>query len=173
MRLRRTPVILAAWFAVGGAWLGLAEWPVETPTANGHAADGPIRLDDGRRVLVEFTDRGLVERHRPADGGPWSRPRVLHPKPGDADCSVELSAYGDTVAVMADWDQGCHGPAAATAIAAVSDGDLTDWDVEAIDGIDGWEWTRFSWSGYRVAFRKTGEGVEELNWRESIGFTGP
>lgn len=174
MRLRRTAVILAACFAVTGLWLGLAEWPVQTPTANKYSSDGPLELEDGRRVSVGFTRQGLVERHQSAEGRPWSQPRVLYPKAGDAECLVELSAYGDTLAVIANWDHGCFDGAADTAIAAVSDGDLTDWDIKAIDGIDGWEWTRFSWSGYRVVFRNGGDGgVDELSWRESIGFTGP
>ncbi|MDI3406200.1 hypothetical protein [Streptomyces cavernicola] len=169
-------MFLAVWFLAGAVWLPVAEWPSQEPTANGHDydADRPLELADGRRVFVEFTEQGLVERHQSAKGEPWSKPRVLHAEPGDTECPVELSAYGDTVAVMAHWDVGCNDPAADTAIAAVGDDGLTDWDVEPIDHIDRWEWTRFSWSGYRVVFRKSGgDGIEELSWRESIGFTGP
>ncbi|MET8472420.1 hypothetical protein ABZY90_27275 [Streptomyces sp. NPDC006422] len=102
------------------------------------------------------------------------KPRVLHPAPGDAECDPELATYDNTVAVMADWDRGCYGDPAEIAIAAVSDGDLDDWDTHSIENIDGWEWTRFSWSGYRVVFRKgDADGTTELSWRQSIGFTGP
>ncbi|MGW7274476.1 hypothetical protein ACWGH5_28580 [Streptomyces sp. NPDC054864] len=137
--------------------------------------EGPVVLEDGRRVMVRFTKQGLTERHQDADGGSWSQPRVLHPAAGDADCGVDLSTYKNTVAVIAHHNEGCDlGDADDTVIAAVSDGDLTEWDAHVTRGEDGWEWTRFSWSGYRVVFRKEAGGVvDELSWRQSIGFTGP
>lgn len=66
------------------AWVRCVEWPVnKAPTATGessHFGDKPVQLEDGRRVLVKFTKKGLVERHQDAKGRPWSRPRVLYPK---------------------------------------------------------------------------------------------
>jgi hypothetical protein len=173
--LRRKPVlVVGVVMLLSGAWVGCAEWPTKTPSAAKWSSEGPIELDDGRHVTVRFTKQGLVERHQGADGGPWSRPRVLHPAAGDAECSVKLTTYDNTVAVMADWDEGCYGEPAENAIVAVSDGDLDEWETHGIEGTDGWEWTRFSWSGYRVVFRKAGsEGITELSWRQSIGFTGP
>ncbi|MEU5957896.1 hypothetical protein [Streptomyces sp. NPDC047525] len=175
MRLRRGLLAGGLVLVVVGAWVGCAEWPVETPSAKTASAQGPVVLEDGRRVMVRFTKRGLTERHRGADGGSWSQPRVLHPTAGDGDCRVDLSTYQNTVAVIAHHNEGCYlGDADDTVIAAVSDGDLTQWDTHVTKGEDGWEWTRFSWSGYRVVFRKEdGEGVHELSWRQSIGFTGP
>ncbi|MFG3256837.1 hypothetical protein [Streptomyces sp. NPDC048172] len=174
MRGRRVLVCGVAVLVAAGAWIGCAEWPVETPTAESSSDEGPLELDDGSRVQVHFTERGLVERHQSAIGRPWSQPRVLFDKPGDAECLVELSAYDDVVAVVAHYDSGCNDPASETVIAAVSDGDLADWETHADHNIDGWKRTRFSWSGYRVVFRKEDfEGVHELSWRRSIGFTGP
>ncbi|MFD7292875.1 hypothetical protein ACFV9W_06255 [Streptomyces sp. NPDC059897] len=170
----RRVLALGAVLLASGVWVGCAEWPTKTPSEVRRSSDGPIELDDGRRVTVAFTEQGLVERHQGAEGGPWSKPRVLHPAAGDSECDPELTTYDNTVAVMADWDYGCYGDAAEIAIVAVSDGDLDEWDTHGIENIDGWEWTRFSWSGYRVVFRKgDGDGTTELNWRQSIGFTGP
>ncbi len=157
------------------AWVRCVEWPVnKAPTATGessHFGDKPVQLEDGRRVLVKFTKKGLVERHQDAKGRPWSRPRVLYPKGGDPECGVSLSTYRNTVTVIADYfGPACYADSEAqVVIVAVSDGDLDEWDKHLSAGWLHWGKPRFSWSGLRVVFR---DGGEELSWRQTVGFTG-
>ncbi|RII20714.1 hypothetical protein DSC45_02620 [Streptomyces sp. YIM 130001] len=173
MTKRRAIAACSLVLALVGGWVAGAEWPVETPETT-NDWDGPVELADGRRVLVKFTAQGLVERHQSDKGAPWSRPRVLSPVKGDDDCGVHLSTYRNTVAVIAHWDHGCYGEAARKSIAAVSDGDLDEWDTHVTEHEDDWKRTRFSWIGNRVVFRKEMDpGVAELSWRQTIGFTGP
>jgi hypothetical protein len=175
MRWKRVLVTGALSLTVVGAWVGCAEWPVETPAAKVDGNEGPIQLEDGRRVSVRYTDQGLAERHQEARGRPWSRPRVLDSKGGDPECRVELSAYRNTVAVVAHYYPGCYADSEPkTVIVAVSDGDLDEWDTHRGEGYLMWKWTRFPWSGQRVVFRvEDSDGLHELSWRQTIGFTGP
>ncbi|RFU86253.1 hypothetical protein DY218_13235 [Streptomyces triticagri] len=174
MSKKRALGAVAVVLTLVGGWIAGAEWPVETPEAT-NEWDGPVQLADGRRVSVKFTEDGLVERHQREKGAPWSSPQVLSKVKGDDDCGVFLSTYKNTVAVIAHWDHGCYGEAARKSIAAVSDGDLDDWDTHITENEDDWKRTRFSWLGNRVVFRKEVDGAEvaELSWRQTIGFTGP
>ncbi|RLL68467.1 hypothetical protein [Streptomyces sp. Z26] len=177
-RTRRALATAALTLAVAGAWYGCVEWPIETPDATAYGTDGPIELADGRQVSVRWTQRGLVERHRDgADAGDdaWSAPKVLYGGPGDDECGVRLSTYRNTVAVVADHPPGCYADSPPeVVVVAVGTGDLDDWDTRRVWHDDGFAWTRFSWSGQRVVFRREdGDGVHELSWRRVIGFTGP
>ncbi|MET7641237.1 hypothetical protein [Streptomyces sp. NPDC005438] len=175
--MRRTRVLVAVVLSLVlvGAWVLCVEWPVdEPPTATGEssrAGNRPVRLEDGRRVLVRFTDQGLVERHQSAEGRPWSRPKVLYARSGDPECPVRLSTYRNTVTVVAHYyGSGCYAESEAeTVVVAVSDGDLGDWDRHLSAGWLDWKEPRYSWSGLRVVFR---QGEDALSWRQTIGFTG-
>ncbi|MFE1951942.1 hypothetical protein ACFW9D_15895 [Streptomyces sp. NPDC059524] len=173
--MRRSRVVATGALAMvlAGVWTVCAEWPGQTSTAKRIGWNGLIELEDGRRVSARFTDKGLYERHQRTKGGPWSAPKLLYPR-GDSDCGAELSAYGDTVALVAGYSSGCHaGEPAEVVIAGVSSGDLDEWETDTTEGMDAWRTTRFSLTGYRVVFRSPGgAGTDELSWRQSIGFTG-
>ncbi len=155
-------------------WVGCAEPAFESPTATTHSShfgQKPVRLEDGRRVSVRFTEEGLVERHQSAEGRPWSKPRVLYSEAGDRECTVDLSTYRNTVTVVARYYPGCYADSEPKVmIVAVSDGDLDDWDEHHSAGWLSWDDAppRFSLLGQRVVFG-TGKhaGAEELSRRRT------
>lgn len=163
------------------AWITCVEWADREPTAvadvDAHALGTPtVQLADGRRVRAAFSPAGLDVQYQRTQNHPWSTPKTLFDKGGDAECPVSLSTYRNTVTVVAGWDADCfwetEGPD--ITVVAVSDGDLDDWDAHIGLGL---EWDdvppRYSLLGQRVVFHTSRRaGAEELSWRNTIGFTG-
>ncbi|MFI1508275.1 hypothetical protein [Streptomyces sp. NPDC020597] len=137
--------------------------------------DGEIRLADGRRVGMSYAaGRGLVERHRDAGSGAWSTPRLVYATAADRCHSLTLKAFGNTVAVIADWGDYCYdGEPPTESIAAVGTADLGRWDAELTEDFDGWTKVAAQGDGGagRLRFtRNSTETLTRLDWTATEGF---
>ncbi|MDX3799500.1 hypothetical protein [Streptomyces sp. AK04-3B] len=137
--------------------------------------DGEIRLADGRRVGFSYAaGRGLVERHREAATGAWSTPRLVYATATDRCHSLTLKAFGDTVAVIADWGDYCYdGEPPTESIAAVGTADLGRWDTKLTKDFDGWTKVAAQGDGdaRRLRFtRNSTETLTRLDWNATGGF---
>ncbi|MDQ0963742.1 hypothetical protein QFZ66_007620 [Streptomyces sp. B4I13] len=137
--------------------------------------DGETRLPDGRRVGMSYVaGRGLVERHRDADTGAWSVPRLVYATATDRCHSLTLQAFGDTVAVIADWGVYCYdGEPPTESIAAVGTAGLGRWDTKLTRDFDGWTKVAAQGEGdtRRLRFtRNSTETLTRLDWHGTGGF---
>ncbi|MGW1273780.1 hypothetical protein [Streptomyces sp. NPDC002491] len=137
--------------------------------------DGEVRLADGRRVGMSYAvGRGLVERHRDADTGAWSAPRLVYATATDRCHSLTLKAFGNTVAVIADWGVYCYdGEPPTESIAAVGTADLGRWDTELTEDFDGWTKVvaRGDGDARSLLFtRNSTETLTRLDWTATEGF---
>jgi hypothetical protein len=159
-------VILAG----AGVWIGVSQYADQEGRVKEGQDSVRIELDDERGVLVRYGKEGLVERHQTTPSGPWSKPEVIYGKK-EYDCeSITLATHSGTVAAIADYGYGCPaGSPPDDSLAAVSDGDLADWDVNSRKNFDGWERIRFSRTGGRVVFERV--SGTKISWRSPFGFT--
>ncbi|MER5193902.1 hypothetical protein ACWD3J_11250 [Streptomyces sp. NPDC002755] len=144
-----------------------------SPTAPAPRFDAEIGLPDGRRVGMAYVEgRGLVERHRDADSGAWSAPRVLYTTATDRCQSLTLKAFDGTVAVIADWGDYCYdGEPPMESLAAVGTADLTRWDTKLTRSFDGWsKVASVGGSGDLVFTRGSTESLTRLRWSGTDGF---
>ncbi|MEH0442130.1 MULTISPECIES: hypothetical protein [unclassified Streptomyces] len=137
--------------------------------------DGEIHLADGRRVGFSYAaGRGLVERHREAATGAWSPPRLVYATATDRCHSLTLKAFGDTVAVIADWGDYCYdGEPPTESIAAVGTAGLGHWDTKLTKDFDGWTKVAAQGDGdaRRLRFtRNSTETLTRLDWNATGGF---
>ncbi|MET8163371.1 hypothetical protein ABZT34_03805 [Streptomyces sp. NPDC005329] len=147
-----------------------------SPTAPAPRFDAEVGLPDGRRVGMAYVEgRGLVERHRDADSGRWSAPRVVYSTATDRCQSLTLKAFGGTVAVIADWGSYCYdGEPPMESLAAVGTGDLTRWDTNLTRSFDGWsKVASVGASGDLVFTRSSTEWLTRLRWSATDGFAKP
>ncbi|WP_234436972.1 hypothetical protein [Streptomyces maremycinicus] len=129
--------------------------------------DQEVGLPDGRRVGMAYVEgRGLVERHRGADKGVWSAPRLVYATATDRCESLTLEVFDRTVAVIADWGDYCYdGEPPMESLAAVGTGDLTRWDTKLTTSFDGWtEVAPEGGSGDLVFTRPSTERLTRLRW---------
>ncbi|MFH0179697.1 hypothetical protein [Streptomyces cacaoi] len=145
-----------------------------SPTAPAPRFDAEIGLPDGRRVGMAYVEgRGLVERHRDADTGVWSAPRVVYATATDRCQSLTLKVFdGTTVAVIADWGDYCYdGEPPMESLAAVGTVDLTRWDTKLTRNFDGWSKVApAGGSGDLVFTRSSTEWLTRLRWSGTEGF---
>jgi hypothetical protein len=154
----------------------------EPANVGGRTDSGDVRvrvtLDDGRQVELKRGDPDLVERHRSAEGGSWSAPRVIY-RSKERKCGpIKLAARGGTLAAFAPYGDGCvDGDPPAYGIAAVATADdLADWDIDITEDFDGWGRVRFSPDGHHVRFEEPVVGEPHpsaLDWRSYWGFSDP
>lgn len=130
-----------------------------------------LSLDDGRKVRLWYSRDGheLKEQHYSPEHDAWTAPAVRHTSEQPDPCQgIHLAAEGDLVAVIADFGMYCYdGEPPSDSVAAVSYGDLTEWEVHSTPGFDGWaELTvvdgTVSWSG----------PGPDLAWDPRDGFVG-
>ncbi|WP_106981104.1 hypothetical protein [Streptomyces fulvoviolaceus] len=171
----------ARWLALAGAVIVVA---CGRPGAGGddsatgasptHARfDEEIKLADGRRVGVSYAaGRGVLEQHQDAEGGAWSKPRIVYATQSNACQSLGLKAFGDTVAVIANWGYYCaDGDPPDESIAAVGTAGLTHWDTKVTKDFDGWEKATADGDARRLTFTNSStEWLTRLRWYEGEGF---
>ncbi|QJT06680.1 hypothetical protein G9272_06315 [Streptomyces asoensis] len=144
-----------------------------SPTAPAPRFDEEIGLPDGRRVGMAYVEgRGLVERHRDADTGVWSAPRVVYATATDRCQSLTLKVFDGRVAVIADWGDYCYdGEPPMESLAAVGTADLTRWDTKLTRSFDGWSKVApAGGSGDLVFTRGSTEWLTRLRWSGAEGF---
>jgi hypothetical protein len=135
-----------------------------------------IELKDRRRVSLEYVrKKGLVERHRPAEGGGWSAPKTVHETETEPCQGIDARAHGGTVTVTADWGLYCSdGEPPQESVAAVGVGSLAEWDTDLTEGFDGWPPAKIYDGGDEVRFvDKRWDGTTTLTWKKGSGFGDP
>ncbi|MDQ0579271.1 hypothetical protein [Streptomyces rishiriensis] len=138
-----------------------------SPAAPAPRFDAEIGLPDGRRVGMAYVEgRGLVERHRDADTGVWSAPRLVYATATDRCQSLTLKVFDATVAVIADWGDYCYdGEPPMESLAAVGTADLTRWDTKLTASFDGWSKVApVGSSGDLLFTRVSTEWLTRLRW---------
>ncbi|MGY1434599.1 hypothetical protein [Streptomyces reniochalinae] len=132
-----------------------------------------IELKDKRQVSLTYAkDKGLVERHRPAEGGTWSSPKTIYKTKAESCQGIDARAHGDTVAVTANWGLYCSdGEPPQESVAAMGAGELTEWDTAESENSDGWPPAQIYDGGDRAEFVAKGpHSTTTLPWKKGSGF---
>ncbi|QZY28721.1 hypothetical protein [Nocardioides coralli] len=134
-----------------------------------HQFEEQATLSDGRKVRLWFARSGdrLLEQHYSPDEQAWTEPQVVFVSDESHPCQgIDIVEENGIVAAIADFGLWCHeGEPPMQSLAAVSTGDLTEWDVDVVEGFDGW--TSLTMDDEQV--RWTGHG-RSLSWTSDGGF---
>lgn len=134
-----------------------------------------IELKDKSRVFLKYeAKKGLIERHR-TEKGDWSAPKLIYATKTDSCQGIDARAHGRTVTVTADWASYCSdGEPPNESLAAVGTGDLTEWDTDLTEGMDGWPPAKIYNGGDEARFvEKRWDGTTTLTWKKGAGFGEP
>lgn len=158
----------------GGEGAGSAgSSPTAEPSPAHAPFDAEVELADGRRVGLSYAaGRGLLEQHRQAGAGAWSKPHLVYGTASDPCQSVTAKAFDDTVAVIANWGPYCaDGEPPMESLAAVGTGDLSRWDTDLTKSFDGWEKVAAVDGPTRLEFtRVSTQWLNRLRWSRTEGF---
>ncbi|MGP3922658.1 hypothetical protein [Streptomyces sp. 8N616] len=133
-----------------------------------------VELDDSRRVGMYYdAGRGLVEQHYSPKAKGWSKPQVIYKTKTDPCPGISLTAFGGTVAAIANFGLYCaDGEPPTESIAAVGVKSLAKWDTNMTKNFDGWDGGRVAGDAKRLSFTNASiERVTRLRWSQAEGFS--